>query len=78
MAVLLSDIRGFAFMVYGTDHDPRHRRTIPIVPRVFHELVREVFEVVEENHWEWITDLPTDERPGRGYEVTGYVLRAPR
>lgn len=76
LAVLLSDVRGFAFMVYGTNHDPRHRRVLPIVPRVFPELVHEVFEVVEEAHWEWITDLPTDERPGRGYEVTGYVLKA--
>jgi hypothetical protein len=75
IAVLLSDIRGFAFNVYGTDHDAQHRRTIPLVPRIFPELVRSNFSVVEEAKWEWITDLPEGERLGRGYEVVGYVLR---
>ena len=74
-AVLLSDIRGFAFSVYGTDHDAQqHRRTIPLVPRIFPELVRNNFSVLEEAKWEWITDLPEGERLGRGYEVVGYVL----
>lgn len=75
VAVLLSDIRGFVFNVYGTDHDARHRRSMPLVPRVFPDLVRETFTVVEEVQWEWLTDLPEGERPGRGYEVAGYVLR---
>ncbi|GCF07591.1 hypothetical protein [Dictyobacter arantiisoli] len=75
VAVLLTDIRGFAFGVYGTDHDSRHRRVIPLVPRSFPELVRETFDVVEEAQWEWLTDLPDDERPGRGYEIAGYILK---
>ena len=75
IAVLLSDIRGFAFTVYGTDHDASHRRAIPLVPRVFPDLLRERFLIAEESHWEWITDLPENERPGRGYEVGGYVLQ---
>jgi hypothetical protein len=74
VAVLLSDIRGFAFTVQGTDHDASHRRALPLVPRQFPELVQEVFEVVEEAQWEWLTDLPTKEHPGRGYEIAGYVL----
>jgi hypothetical protein len=73
---LLSDIRGFVFNVQGTDHDAHHRRYIPLVPRVFPERVRDVFTVVEEIQWDWITDLPEKERPGRGYEVVGSVLRS--
>ena len=75
LIVLLSDIRGFAFNVYGTDHDAAHRRAIPLVPRVFPDLVRENFTVVEEQHWEWLTDLPEKGKFGRGYEVVGYILR---
>ena len=74
LAVLLSDIRGFAFNVTGTDHDAEHRRAIPLVPRVFPELVSSVFTVLQEEHWEWITDLPEKDKFGRGYEVVGYVL----
>jgi hypothetical protein len=76
VAVLLSDIRGFVFNVYGTDHDAAHRRAIPLVPRIFPELVRNEFTIVEEATWEWLTDLPEKERPGRGYEVAGYILKA--
>jgi hypothetical protein len=76
IAVLLSDIRGFVFNVQGTDHDVHHRRYIPLVPRVFPERVRDVFTVVEEAQWDWITDLPDKERPGRGYEVVGNVLQS--
>ena len=74
LAVLLSDIRGFAFNVMGTDHDAEHRRAIPLVPRAFPELVRDTFNVLQEEHWEWITDLPTKDKFGRGYEVVGYML----
>jgi hypothetical protein len=73
--VLLSDIRGFIFDVYGTDHDAEHRRTMPLVPRTLPDLVRENFTVLEEQHWEWLTDLPVKGRPGRGYEVVGYILK---
>lgn len=75
LILLLSDVRGFAFNVYGTDHDASHRRDIPLVPRGFFDLVQEQFTVLEERHWEWITDLPENERLGRGYEVVGYLLR---
>ncbi|GCE46920.1 hypothetical protein EI42_00444 [Thermosporothrix hazakensis] len=75
VVVLLSDVRGFAFMVHGTDHDAKHRRYLPLVPRRFFDLVRENFEVVEERKWDWITDLPQEGRFGRGYEVYGYVLK---
>ena len=74
LAVLLSDIRGFAFNVSGTDHDAGHRRAIPLVPRAFPELVHDAFTVLQEEHWEWITDLPGNDKFGRGYEVVGYVL----
>ncbi len=74
--VLLSDIRGFAFTVQETDHDGQHRRALPLVPRVFPDLVRETFNVVEERQWEWITNLPEKNSFGRGYEVTGYILSA--
>ena len=74
IAVLLSDIRGFAFTIYGTDHDATHRRAIPLVPRTFPDLILEKFRIAEETHWEWITDLPKNGRIGRGYEVSGYVL----
>lgn len=71
--VLLSDVRGFAFNVYGTDHDAKHVRSIPLVPHAFFDLVAETFTVLEEARWQWLTDLPEKERPGRGYEVAGYI-----
>ena len=74
IVVLLSDVRGFVFNVYGTDHDAEHRRTIPIVPRTFPDLVRDNFAVIEEAHWDWLTDLPEKNKLGRGYEVIGLVL----
>jgi len=74
IVVLLSDIRGFVFNVHGIDHDAAHRRSLPLVPRIFPELVRAAFTVVEEAQWEWLADLPEKERPGRGYEVAGYIL----
>lgn len=74
--VLLTDIRGFAQRVIGTDDDTRHRRVIPLVPRIFPDLVHETFTVMEEAQWEWMTDLPTNARFGRGYEVSGYILAA--
>ncbi|GER89322.1 hypothetical protein KDW_34840 [Dictyobacter vulcani] len=76
IAVLLTDIRGFAFDVHGTDHDATHRRTLPLVPRTFPDLIKATFEVVEEGQWEWLTDLPDNERPGRGYEIGGYILKS--
>ena len=75
LAVLLSDIRGFAFSVLGTDHDAAHRRSMPLVPRAFPELVSDAFTVLQEEHWEWITDLPEKDTFGRGYEVAGYILK---
>ncbi|HEY6539929.1 MAG TPA: hypothetical protein VIZ18_03290, partial [Ktedonobacteraceae bacterium] len=74
LAVLLNDIRGFAFNVPGTDHDAEHRRSIPLVPRAFPEMVRDTFTVLQEEHWEWITDLPEKDKFGRGYEVVGYIF----
>jgi hypothetical protein len=76
MAILLSDVRGFAFTASGTNHDAQHRHVLPLVPRVFPELVDENFKVIEEAQWEWLSDLPGKDRPGRGYEVVGYVLEA--
>ncbi len=76
---LLTDIRAFAFRE-GKDErggTPGPRRTVPIVPRLFPELLQRTFTIVEEKHWEWITDLPEKERPGRGYEVVGYILKNP-
>ena len=70
IAVLLSDIRGFAF-----EHDVEHRRTIPLAPRTLPDLVKENFSVLEEAHWEWVSDLPGEGKLGRGYEVVGYLLR---
>jgi hypothetical protein len=74
ITVLLTDIRGFVFNLYGTDHDAAHRRTIPLVPRTLFDMVRNNFTIKEEAHWEWITDLPQKDKLGRGYEVVGYVL----
>jgi hypothetical protein len=70
LVVLLCDVRGFAFTVSGAEH----RRAIPLVPRTFPELVRDTFDIVEERHWEWISDLPENDKLGRGYEVVGYLL----
>jgi hypothetical protein len=76
LVVLLSDVRGFVFEVYGTGNDAEHRRTMPLVPRTLPELVRENFPVVEETQWEWLADLPEEGKLGRGYEVAGYVMRS--
>ncbi|GAC1568006.1 MAG: hypothetical protein NVS3B14_15840 [Ktedonobacteraceae bacterium] len=75
LVVLLSDERGFAFNIAGTDHDAQHRRDIPLVPRAFFDLIHQDFEVLQESHWEWITDLPEKDRFGRGYEVAAYILK---
>ena len=74
LVVLLSDVRGFVFDVYGTGDDTEHRRTMPLVPRILPELVREDFAVIEEAHWEWLADLPEKGKLGRGYEVVGYIV----
>lgn len=76
IVVLLSDVRGFAFADSDTVNDAQQRRTLPIVPRGLTELVRESFTLLEEHHWEWITDLPEKGKLGRGYEVSGFVLSA--
>jgi len=78
IVVLLSDVRGFVFEVFGAENDSQHRRTLPVVPRSLPELVRESFYIMEEQHWEWITDLPGEGKLGRGYEVVGYVLKTDR
>ena len=75
---MLSDIRGFVFDVYGTDHDAQHRRTMPLVPRTLPNRVRDNFTLREEAHWEWLTDLPEEGKLGRGYEVAGYILSSAR
>jgi len=77
LVVLLSDVRGFVFDVYGTENDAEHRRTMPLVPRVLPELVQEDFAVIEEAHWEWLADLPEKGKLGRGYEVVGYLMLPP-
>jgi hypothetical protein len=74
MVVLLSDVRGFVFKVSSAEHGSQPRQALPIVPRSFPELVRESFYVIEERHWEWITDLPAEGKLGRGYEVVGNIL----
>jgi hypothetical protein len=78
IVVLLSDVRGFVFKVNDDENDSHHRQTLPIVPRSYSEMVRENFHVVEEQHWEWITDLPGEAKLGRGYEVVGYILTTGR
>ncbi len=55
-------------------HHATHHRSLPLVPRIFPELVSDAFTIVEEVYWEWLADLPEKERPGRGYEVAGYIL----
>jgi hypothetical protein len=74
IVVLLSDVRGFVFADSDTENDAQKRRTLPVVPRGLTELVRESFTLLEERHWEWITDLPEKGKLGRGYEVSGFVL----
>jgi hypothetical protein len=77
IVVLLSDVRGFVFDTYGSDHDAEHRRTIPLVPRTLPDLVQASFTIIEEVSWEWLTDLPEQGKLGRGYQVAGYVLSSP-
>ncbi len=74
IVALLSDVRGFVFSASDIENDTQHRRSLPVIPRRFTELVRENFTVLEEREWEWITDLQEEGKLGRGYEVVGYVL----
>lgn len=74
LAVLLCDQRGFVFDAPNAQPGAEHRRVIPLVPRVFPELVADTFAVLEERNWEWLTDMPSSGRYGRGYEVVGYLL----
>ena len=74
LAVLLCDQRGFVFDVPNPRLSADHRRTIPLVPRAFFELIAQNFTVLEKREWEWLTDMPAEGRYGRGYEVVGYLL----
>jgi hypothetical protein len=74
LVALICDVRGFVFDVNGAGNDAGHRRTMPLVPRIFFDLLRSSLSVLEEAQWEWITDLPEAGKLGRGYEVVGYVL----
>ena len=74
LVALICDVQGFVFDGYSAGNDAEHRRTIPLVPRIFFDLVRSDFTVLEEAQWEWITDLAEAGKLGRGYEVVGYVL----
>ena len=75
LAVLLCDQRGFVFDAPNAQLAAEHRRAIPLVPRIFSELVESTFNVLEKRNWEWLTDMPAEGRYGRGYEVVGYLLR---
>jgi hypothetical protein len=75
LAVLLCDQRGFVFDAPNAEVSAEHRRAIPLVTRVFFELIEQSFTVVEKCEWEWLTDMPAEGRYGRGYEVGGYILR---
>ena len=75
LAVLLCDQRGFVFDAPNPQLSADHRRAIPLVPRAFFELIEQHFTIVEKREWEWLTDMPTEGRYGRGYEVGGYILR---
>lgn len=75
VVAMLTDIRGFAFTTHDTDRNAALRRAIPLVPHSFFDLVRATFTIRAELRWEWISDLPDSTRPGRGYEVAGYVLQ---
>lgn len=75
LGVLLCDQRGFVFDAPNVQLAHEHRRTIPLVPHTFFDLVESTFTVLEKRTWEWLTDMPTEGRYGRGYEVVGYLLR---
>lgn len=73
--VLLSDVRGFVFKDSRSEPVSQPRQALPIVPRSFAELVQEHFQIIEERHWEWLTDIPGEGKLGKGYEVVGYILK---
>ena len=75
LVVLLCDQRAFVFDAPNPQVASEHRRTIPLIPRAFFDLVAQNFTLVERREWEWLTDMPAEGRYGRGYDVIGYVLR---
>jgi hypothetical protein len=75
LAVLFCDLQGFVFDASSSPVVASHRRTLPLVPYTFFALVEQNFTIVEQRAWEWLTDMPAEGRYGRGYNVTGYVLR---
>ncbi|WP_052888451.1 hypothetical protein [Thermogemmatispora carboxidivorans] len=77
LVVLLSDVRGFLFQEGELSKGGPTRQALPLVPHAFFDLVRQTFTVLAERRWEWLSDLPTAERPGRGYEVVGYLAAVP-
>jgi hypothetical protein len=77
LIVLLSDVRGFLFKEGEVGQGGPIRRELPLVPYAFFDLVHQAFTVLAERRWEWLSDLPTAERPGRGYEVVGYLAAVP-
>ncbi|WP_069802012.1 hypothetical protein [Thermogemmatispora onikobensis] len=77
LVVLLSDVRGFLFKEGELSKGEAPRQALPLVPYAFFDLVRQTFTVLAERRWEWLSDLPTAERPGRGYEVVGYLATVP-
>lgn len=74
LAVLFCDLRGFVFDTSSSPLAANHRRTLPLVPHTFFALVEQNFTIVEQSEWEWLTDMPTAGRCGRGYNVAGYLL----
>ncbi|WP_376795039.1 hypothetical protein [Thermogemmatispora sp.] len=77
LVVLLSDVRGFLFKEDSPEQGGAIRRELPLVPYAFFDLVRQTFTLLDERRWEWLSDLPGAERPGRGYEVVGYLATVP-
>lgn len=74
LVVLLCDQRGFVFDAPNSQLSTDHRRSLPLVPRAFAQLVENNFTILEKRVWEWLTDMPAEGRYGRGYEVVGYLL----
>jgi predicted RNA methylase len=73
LVVVLTDLRGFLFNDLAALHKEGGRQVLPLVPYAFFRLLRQSFRLLEERRWLWLSDLPAEGRPGRAYEVAGYL-----
>ena len=83
VGVLITDVSGYVVSGSHDVPDAASRDVVPVLPRDQFDLRTELAArfTLQGNPntlrpWQWLTSLPTGTQPGRGYTVTGAVLRS--